>query len=124
MPASKLVDVDLSLSYISLFLAHLAKGNMSFCHHLASVVCRPLTFHILIFSSETPLKLKTKTIRSCVLEKVTIYYQMLIKFRCLLRIFFLATLYHLTTAQGIPQQLGTGQIARPYFSCIIVHLSH
>jgi hypothetical protein len=37
-----------------LFLAHLAKGNVSFCHHLASVVCRPLTFHILIFSSETP----------------------------------------------------------------------
>jgi len=24
------------------FLAHLAKGNVSFCHHLASVVCRPL----------------------------------------------------------------------------------
>jgi hypothetical protein len=36
------------------FLAHLAKGKVSFCHHLASVVCRPLTFHILIFSSETP----------------------------------------------------------------------
>jgi hypothetical protein len=41
------------------FLAHLAKGNVNFCHHLASVVCclsscRPLTFHILIFSSETP----------------------------------------------------------------------
>jgi hypothetical protein len=36
------------------FLAHLAKGNVSFCHHLASVVSRPLTFHILIFSSETP----------------------------------------------------------------------
>jgi hypothetical protein len=35
-------------------LAHLAKGNVSFCHHLASVICRPLTFHILIFSSETP----------------------------------------------------------------------
>jgi hypothetical protein len=35
------------------FLAHLAKGNVSFCHHLSSVVCRPLTFHILIFSSET-----------------------------------------------------------------------
>ena len=35
-------------------LAHLAKGNVSFCHHLASVVCRPLTFHIWIFSSETP----------------------------------------------------------------------
>jgi hypothetical protein len=27
---------------------------VSFCHHLASVVCRPLTFHILIFFSETP----------------------------------------------------------------------
>jgi hypothetical protein len=28
-------------------LAHLANGNVSFCHHLASVV---LTFHILMFS--------------------------------------------------------------------------
>ena len=28
------------------FLAHLAKGNVSFSHHLASVVCHPLTFHI------------------------------------------------------------------------------
>ena len=27
--------------------------NVSFCHHLASVVCRSLTFRILIFSSET-----------------------------------------------------------------------
>jgi hypothetical protein len=35
------------------FLAHLAKGNVSFCHHLAAVR-RPLTFDILIFSSETP----------------------------------------------------------------------
>ena len=37
------------------FLAHLVKGNVSFCHHLLSVVlvCRPLTFHILILSSET-----------------------------------------------------------------------
>ena len=37
------------------FLAHLAKGNMSFCHHLVSVVCHPFTFHNLIFSSENPL---------------------------------------------------------------------
>jgi hypothetical protein len=36
------------------FLTHLAKGNVSFRHHLASVVCHLLTFHILIFSSETP----------------------------------------------------------------------
>jgi hypothetical protein len=35
------------------FLAHVAKGKVSFCHHLASVVRRLLTFHILIFSSET-----------------------------------------------------------------------
>ena len=35
-----------------LLLAHLAKGNVSFYHH--SVVFRPLTIHILIFSSETP----------------------------------------------------------------------
>ena len=34
-------------------LAHLAKGKVSFCHQLASVVRRPLTFHILIFFSET-----------------------------------------------------------------------
>jgi hypothetical protein len=34
-------------------ILEVAKGNVSFCHHLASVVCRPLTFHILIFS-ETP----------------------------------------------------------------------
>jgi hypothetical protein len=44
-----------------LLLAHLAKDNVSFYHHLAPVVrrlsfvvCRPLNIHILIFSSETP----------------------------------------------------------------------
>jgi hypothetical protein len=36
------------------FLANLATGNMSFCHHLVSVVCHPFTFHSLIFSSENP----------------------------------------------------------------------
>ena len=40
--------------HLACFLAHLAKGNVSFCHHLASGVCCPLTFYILIFSSETP----------------------------------------------------------------------
>ena len=53
-----LCSIFYSTKYISktciAFLAHLAKGYMSFCHHLASVVCRPLTFNILIFSSETP----------------------------------------------------------------------
>jgi hypothetical protein len=32
---------------------------VSFCHHLASV-CRPLTFHILIFFSETPQQIELK----------------------------------------------------------------
>jgi hypothetical protein len=41
-------------SNFNAFLAHLAKGNVNFCHHLASIVCCPLTFHILIFFSETP----------------------------------------------------------------------
>ena len=40
--------------YSNFFLAHLSKGNVSFCHHLVSVIRRPLNFHILIFSSETP----------------------------------------------------------------------
>jgi hypothetical protein len=33
------------------FLAHLAKGNVSFCHHFASVVCRPLTFPMFVNES-------------------------------------------------------------------------
>ena len=33
------------------FLAHLAKGNVSFSHHLASVVCRPfLHFNLLLWN--------------------------------------------------------------------------
>jgi hypothetical protein len=32
------------------FLAHLAKGKVSFCHHLASVVLRPLSVVQLSFS--------------------------------------------------------------------------
>jgi hypothetical protein len=55
------VDMVSKTFFCVTFLAHLAKGNVSFCHHLASVVrhlssvvCRPLTFHILIYSSETP----------------------------------------------------------------------
>ena len=49
------------LHYDILLLAHLAKGNVSFYHHLAPVlrrlsfvVCCPLAIHIVIFSSETP----------------------------------------------------------------------
>ena len=44
-----------------LLLTHLAKGKVSIYHHLPPVVrrlslivCRPLTIHILIFSSKTP----------------------------------------------------------------------
>ena len=52
-PLIKTLFLKVNNEYLS-FLAHLAKGNVSFCHHLASVVCRSLTFHILIFSSENP----------------------------------------------------------------------
>ena len=48
------IRIRINTFYVATFLAHLAKGNVSFCHHLASVVCCLLTFHILIFSSETP----------------------------------------------------------------------
>jgi hypothetical protein len=41
------------LPVVAMFVNHLAKGNVRFCHHLASVIHRPLTFHILIFSSKT-----------------------------------------------------------------------
>ena len=36
----------------TLFSSPDPKGHVRYCHHLASVV-RPLTFHILIYSSET-----------------------------------------------------------------------
>ena len=40
--------------FFSYFYAYLkSNGNVSFCHHLASFVCRPLTFCILIFCSES-----------------------------------------------------------------------
>jgi hypothetical protein len=40
--------------YYHNILWHLIFGKVSFCHHLTSVCRHPLTFHILIFSSETP----------------------------------------------------------------------
>ena len=61
-----LLEVSLSCLYFSLMISEgevkspcflqvwWALGNMSFCHHLVSVVCNLFTFHILIFSSENP----------------------------------------------------------------------
>jgi hypothetical protein len=49
-----LLGFDSGIHILIFFLANLAKGNMSFCHLLVSVVCHPFTFHILIFSSENP----------------------------------------------------------------------
>jgi hypothetical protein len=45
------------------FLTILAKGNMSFCHHLVSFVCHPFTFHISIFSSEIFLEINQSETR-------------------------------------------------------------
>ena len=44
------VDDDKKSEVLFSFLAHLAKGNVSFCH-----TWHPSSVNILIFSSETPL---------------------------------------------------------------------
>ena len=44
-PRNEKLNLLVQIKFLNL-LAHRAKGNVSFC--------RPLTFHILIFSSETP----------------------------------------------------------------------
>jgi hypothetical protein len=38
--------LQVGIHILVFFLANLAKGNMSFCHHLVSVVCHSFTFHI------------------------------------------------------------------------------
>jgi hypothetical protein len=48
------IDDSYQVSVVAMFVNRSgrkdAKGNMSFFHHLMSVVCHPFTFHILIFS--------------------------------------------------------------------------
>jgi hypothetical protein len=43
---------NMAVKISSFFSSPDPKGHVRYCHHLASVVC-PLTFHILIYSSET-----------------------------------------------------------------------
>jgi hypothetical protein len=56
--------LQVGIHILIFFLTNLAKGNMSFCHHLVSVVCHPFTFHILIFSSENPRFFRNQPIRN------------------------------------------------------------
>jgi hypothetical protein len=64
-----------------LLLAHLAKGKVSIYHHLAPVVrrlsllvCRLLTIHILIFSSEMPQPNEVKNSRKHLWKVLCIDY--------------------------------------------------
>ena len=43
-PFREVISACRYLVDVSFFLAHLSKGNVSFCHHLASVVCLLFTF--------------------------------------------------------------------------------
>ena len=58
------------------FLAHLTEGNVSFCHHFASVVRPTLTFSKKIFSFETTERIELKFLRNvpqCVGSKVFVF---------------------------------------------------
>ena len=66
--------LQVGIHILIFFLANLAKGHMSSCHHFVSVVCHPFTFHILIFSSENPLPNELKLGRKVLSKEFTFFY--------------------------------------------------
>jgi hypothetical protein len=50
--------LQVGIHILIFFLANLAKGNMTFCHHLVSVVCHPFCGLLFTFENPQPNELK------------------------------------------------------------------
>jgi hypothetical protein len=71
LPAMFRLILHVGIHILIFFLAHLAKGNVGFWHHLASIVCclSSVNFSHLIFSSETHQPNELKLSRKHLISK-------------------------------------------------------